>query len=143
MSEPSNESSPPPQSAPAGLQNTSPTPPKQAFNFIVRLYNLEIEEDLDRGDQIYPDVFITNNQACIRRLLTPRLRPEIGELEFQQISGNGPVIYTQGESERISDPQQAQALLCSYLNLVHNFLNVLWIVKDHAVNFELEVAAEQ
>jgi hypothetical protein len=39
------------------------------FKFLVRLYNIQINEALGRGEEIYPGMFLTNGAVSIRRLL--------------------------------------------------------------------------
>jgi len=47
------------------------------------------------------------------------------------------VVYADGEQKELTEPKLAHTLLINFLYTVQNFLHTLWIVKDHAVNFEL------
>jgi len=107
------------------------------YSLIVRLYDIELDGAWGRGDQIYSNVWLTNESAGFKQLLTPLLSQGAGGLEFDRFLSSPVVVWAKVENAQISGHHEALALLTSYLYLIQSFLNVLWTVKDHAVNFEL------
>lgn len=107
------------------------------YSIIVRLYDIELDGAWGRGDQIYSNVWLTNESAGFKQLLTQLLSQGAGGLEFDRFVSSPVVVWAKAERAQISGHNEALALLTSYLYLIQSFLNVLWTVKDHAVNFEL------
>src|ERR1035438_7270041 len=104
---------------------------------LVKLHNIELDGAWGRGDQIYKDIWLTNDSEGCRPLLSRNFATLIGKLEFEQFRLPCVVVHSKVERADIEEDVDAQALLTSYLYLIQAFLNTLWVVKDHSVNFEL------
>lgn len=104
---------------------------------LIRLYHIELDGMWGRGDQIYLDVWLTNDLAAFKDFLGPQLAKAAGNLEYCQFRPGCVAAYSKLEKVDIKSSEEALALLSCYLYLIQSFLGVLWVVKDHSVNFEV------
>ncbi len=101
------------------------------------LLNVEIAEDLGRGDKLDDQTFVTNNKREIARLLKPQVIEEIGQLEKSALTEAGAVIYSAVDLPDDASADAAHAWLRRKLDDVQRFKMALWLVKDNCVDSEL------
>lgn len=104
--------------------------PMRAF-LITALSEIEMKEPLGRGDRLTDDTFLTNDLTCVMKELTPDFRLSIGGLETDFICNAPAVVYSNRE---IADSDELPKLLHGFMAVCVNFLQFLWLVKDHSVN---------
>lgn len=102
--------------------------------FVTALYNLEVSENLGRGDKLSDSMFLTNDPSAISKLIDPALVPIIGAMEYDAIRNAKAVVY--GVDEMDGDITPADHLKTK-LFTVSAFLNALWLAEDNAVNQEV------
>ena len=79
---------------------------------LVKLYNVEFEGAWGRGDQIYKDIWLTNDKG-FKSLLSQEFGLAIGALEYHQFLQSCVVVYAKLENLDIQGPGDAIALLVS------------------------------
>ena len=111
---------------------------QKQYSFVTSLYNLKIEQPLGSNWEIAGDLKISNSQSVASRLVTELLREHIGILEVNYILSGRPFVYSIAGFP-VEDTSEQKQLEVLFSRLAHTltFLNVLWLVKDNAVNFEL------
>lgn len=104
------------------------------IKLVTALFNIEIKGDLKSGLLLQNEFKITNNKAVKLSLVNKYMEEAAGMLETEAIKYSNAVIYSYKE---IEDSRQPQEILVEFLREVGIFLNVLWIIKDNSVNYEM------
>ena len=111
---------------------------QKQYSFLTSLINLKIDQPIGSNWTIAGDLKISNTQSMAKRLVTESIREHIGTLEVNHILSGRPFVYSVSEYpvEDTSEQKQLEVLL-SRLAHTQMFVNMLWLVKDNSVNFEL------
>ena len=81
---------------------------------------------------------MSNSLSVARRLVTESLSECIGKLEVNHILSGRPFVYSLSEYPvEDTSPKKQLEVLATHLRYTQLFVNLLWIVKDNAVTFEL------
>lgn len=110
--------------------------------FLCVVSNLEINQNLGRGDQLLDDLFITNDRSTIQGLLAAWNANVLGQLLANEISTSSAIIYS--KLNVASDGNAASAFGAFETQLatdVDFFLATLWLVKDHCSSIDLMLVA--
>ena len=112
--------------------------PASQYSFVTSLYNLKPETPLGANWRIAGDLKISSSTSVANGLITNTLRDQIGGLEINRILSGDPFVYATANFpvEEASEESQL-SLLVTYLVHAQQFMSMLWLVKDNAVNFEL------
>jgi hypothetical protein len=102
--------------------------------FLAKLHNLEVLEDLGRGDRVNDSLRITNNRAVLEALLGPSHRQLLGEMEAQALLAKTTVAVATSPLPPEMSPED---FLLARLYEVQGFLMTSWIVRDNSINCEL------
>lgn len=111
---------------------------RSQYSFVTSLYNLRVAQPIGANWTITGDLRISNTLAVSKRLVTDLLRANIGFLEADHILSGNPFVYALSEypSEDTSEEKQME-ILQALLIRTQLFVNMLWLVKDNAINAEL------
>ena len=111
---------------------------QRQYCFVTSLNNLRIDQPLGSNWTIAGDLKISNSQSVAKRLLTDFLRENIGTLEANHVLSGRPFVYALSEYPFEDTSQEKQRdVLFAHLAHAQVFTNVLWLVKDNSINFEL------
>ena len=108
------------------------------YSFVTSLYHLKVATSLGANWSIASELKVSSSKSVADSLVTNFLRERIGTLEVNRILSGDPFLYAKAgfPTEDASEKSQL-ALLFTYLVYAQQFLNMLWLVKDNSVNFEL------
>ena len=111
---------------------------QQQYSFVTSLINLRVEQPMGSNWVIAGHLKISNSQSVAESLVTEALRENIGTLEVNHILSRRPFVYSVSEYpvEDTSEKKQLEVLK-THLAYTQMFVNLLWLIKDNSVNFEL------
>lgn len=110
--------------------------PKSAF-FVAPIFHFELSETLNgRGEQLDDSLFLTNDREFIKGLLLTTYKNKIGAIEFDTLCSANFLAYSTTAAENIHDNTSAASYLFVQLAKLHEFLTILWMVKDNACSVE-------
>ena len=111
---------------------------RHRFSFVTSLHHLKVDRPLGANWTIAGDLKISTSSSVAKSLTTPSLRQNIGELEARRILSGAPFLYATPESpgDDVSENRQL-SILFTHLVYAQLFVNMLWLVKDNSINFEL------
>jgi len=110
--------------------------------FLCTVSNLEICQNLGRGDRLLDDLFITNDHNTIRGLLSAWEANDLGQLLSHETYKSPVIIYS--KCDVASDGNTASAFAAYESQLatdVDFFLATLWLVKDHCSSIDFMLVA--
>ena len=112
--------------------------PASQYSFVTSLYHFKPDTPLGANWSIAGDLKISNSKSVAARLITNQLPSRIGELELQRILSGDPFVYTVATFP-LDEATEENQLSLLFTCMVHTqqFMNMLWLVKDNSVNFEL------
>jgi hypothetical protein len=103
-------------------------------SFITALYNIEIPENLGRGDKINDTTYLTNDKEIIKSLLPSiEYAHTVGQLEYSAIIDAKAVVYSHDEAPKDVTPEKH---IISKLYIVESFLSCLWLFADNSISDE-------
>lgn len=112
--------------------------------YISVINHILIQEDLGEGVYIipnhknhnFPSIKLTNNQDVIKSLVTPNLKPLIGQLEYENFfKPNTLIVYSKSQFDETKTNSIDYLDLNFYL--IRIFFLCLWLVKDNSIDFDL------
>ena len=112
--------------------------PRRKYAFVASLKFLTIDKPLGRHWKIWGNLGISNSKAIAEEILSGSMPELIGGLEVRQILSGDPFIYALADypDEDTSEARQMD-LLFTHMVQIQQFVNLLWLIKDNSVNFEL------
>ena len=112
--------------------------PTSQYIFITSLQYLKPETPLGANWGIVGDLKISNSLSVANRLITTTLQDRIGQLEINRILSGDPFVYAIASFPLEGASEESQmSVLFTYLAHTQQFMNMLWLVKDNSVNFDL------
>ncbi|MHB9072321.1 MAG: hypothetical protein ACYC6G_02225 [Desulfobaccales bacterium] len=103
--------------------------------FITAVQDLIISENLGKGDKISPELLITNDSSLVKELITSEFSTLAGTIETHFILKSDLIIY--GKYDVNDKDFVAQDYLLRKIITSKFFLNLVWLLRDNSVNFEM------
>jgi hypothetical protein len=113
------------------------------MKLIATIRGLNIRQDLGKGFQVDDGITILNNRDKISKLISVDLRRLMGEIEYHCLLDTCYAVFSDVTLEDLKEPDDAQAFIGEWLQIVRTFFQGLWLVRDHAVNCEFGFAEWQ
>jgi hypothetical protein len=105
--------------------------------FIAPIYRIAVSEALGRGDKLDDFLWLTNDADLVRSRIPARLVQHIGTGERDGACNAGLVVYGEFSGDLYpSSTAAANTLIATQLLRLHEFVQMLWIIKDNAANVE-------
>ncbi len=104
---------------------------------ITNLLHLEIPQDLGKGFEVYPNMYITNNKHFLSRLISKNLRESIGELETNALKNSSAVLYSLEHMDQSEVLTTASDMLLQFLYIARFLITTSWLIKDNSIKFEM------
>ena len=112
--------------------------PQNQYSFVTALKYLKINKPLGANWNITGELKISNSRSVAERLVTNALRQSAGALEADQILNGKPFVFSIAEYPVEDSSYEKQlSVLYAHLARAQVFINILWLIKDNSVNFEL------
>ena len=112
--------------------------PRRQYSFVTALQNLTINRPLGSNWEIGGGLKISTSRSVAERLVTDALSYQAGSLEANNILSGNPFLYSISDYPFEDTSVEVQlSLLLDHLVKAQQFVNVLWLIKDNSVNFEL------
>lgn len=105
--------------------------------FITCLQHIEIKSDFPANIQIFPKLFISNDNNIIEHCLDENLIRNIGILETRKLQNTKVIIY--GTYSEIAYKELQISLLqflLKNLSFIRKFLSTSWLIKDNSVSYD-------
>jgi hypothetical protein len=104
--------------------------------FIVHINHLEISEKINGTIPISNGIQLTNDPEIIKSILTPSLEQVIGIIESEALQKSKAIFFLARKSNKKDTQdlmyQNANDDLLTFLGSIAQFLNFLWLKKDHS-----------
>lgn len=106
------------------------------YNFVTSLENFVVEGQLGSQWTLTADLKISTSMKVASKIVTPPLRRSIGDIEANAILSGNPFLYTITDYPLDNtSPESQLQILNSRLMIALQFFNLLWLIKDNAVDF--------
>lgn len=109
---------------------------------IANVFGIRVPHPLGRGLQLGTQgLFLTNERERIEKLVSPMLKLAMGTLEYSYLLDTAHAIHqTLTFSKAESDSRLLEEFIGHWLQHVRGYFQSLWLIRDHAVRFEMGFA---
>ena len=112
--------------------------PREQYSFVTSLRDLKVDKPIGANWKIAGELKISTSSSVAKRLMTNSLGESIGKLEIGRILSGDPFVYAVSDYPvKDASAERQLSILFTHLTQTQLFFNMLWLVKDNSVNFEL------
>ena len=108
------------------------------YAVVIALRNIEISENLGRGDSLVGSLRISNDRATLEKVLNQPFREAIGGLEAEHLATTGAFLYAvEDTSKDLLKSDLRFSMLRMHLLNAQALSVALWLLRDNAAHTEL------
>ncbi len=98
--------------------------------FFCGLSEVQVIDNLGRGDRISGTIYVTNDDTIKRSVVTPFFSPLIGQVEYEACLSAPLLAYSHRAMPKIGDEQN---ILRGHLLSISAFETTSWLTRDHSI----------